>query len=115
MIQPDFNPPHRLDRPDGGWLQYAVLGSGDPVVFIHGFGLDFGMWDPQWPSFSVRYRAIRYDLRGYGGSSLPGGPSSHVDDLLALIAHLDARPAHLVRLSLVGRPCPRNAAQDPPP
>src|SRR5258708_19170161 len=100
MIQPDFNATHRLDRPDGGWLQYAVLGSGDPVVFIHGFGLDFGMWDPQWPSFSVRYRAIRYDLRGYRGSSLPYRPYPHLDDLLALIDHLDARPGQPVWLSL---------------
>jgi len=113
MIQPDFNATLRLERPDGGWLQYAVAGDGDPVVFIHGFGLDFGMWDPQWQPFSARYRAIRYDLRGYGGSSLPDGPYSHVDDLLALIDRLDARPVHLVGLSLGGRVALRMAAQEP--
>ncbi len=113
MIQPDFNATLRLERPDGGWLQYAVAGDGDPVVFIHGFGLDFGMWDPQWQPFSARYRAIRYDLRGYGGSSLPDGPYSHVDDLLALIDRLHARPVHLVGLSLGGRVALRMAAQEP--
>src|SRR5258708_35593762 len=67
MIQPDFNATLRLERPDGGWLQYAVAGDGDPVVFIHGFGLDFGLWHQQlWP-FSELYRAIRYDIRSYGG------------------------------------------------
>jgi pimeloyl-ACP methyl ester carboxylesterase len=113
MIQSDFNATLRLERPDGGWLQYALAGDGVPVVFIHGFGLDFGMWDPQWPPFSARYRAIRYDLRGYGGSSLPDGPYAHVDDLLALIDHLDARPVHLVGLSLGGRVALRLAAQEP--
>jgi 3-oxoadipate enol-lactonase len=113
MIEPLSNATFRLDRADGGWLQYSVSGKGDPVVFIHGFGLDSGMWDPQWTPFSGRHRAIRYDLRGYGGSSLPDGPYSHVDDLLALIDHLGARPVHLVGLSLGGRVALRVAAAHP--
>jgi 3-oxoadipate enol-lactonase len=92
----------RLDRGDGA-LQYAIAGDGDPVVFIHGFGLDSEMWAPQWPVFAERYRTVRYDLRGYGRSSLPEGPYSHVDDLLALIDFLGCGPAHLVGLSMGGR------------
>jgi 3-oxoadipate enol-lactonase len=103
----------RFKRDDGGWLQYEVAGDGDPVVFIHGFGLDLSMWDPQWPVFAQHHRAIRYDLRGYGHSSLPDKPYSHEDDLLALIDFLDARPAHLVGLSLGGRVALRVAAQAP--
>jgi 3-oxoadipate enol-lactonase len=103
----------RLERTDGGWLQYATAGEGEPVVFIHGFGLDLHMWDPQWRAFAKRHRVIRYDLRGYGGSSLPEGPYSHVRDLLALIDFLGARPAHLVGLSLGGRVALRVAAQHP--
>jgi 3-oxoadipate enol-lactonase len=113
MIQPPSNASLRLERDDGGWLHYATAGEGDPVVFIHGFGLDAGMWDAQWPACAQRYRVIRYDLRGYGGSSLPNGPYSHVDDLLALIDSLDARPVHLVGLSLGGRVALRLSA--PPP
>src|SRR5258708_13589004 len=113
MMQPDFNATLRLERPDGGWLQYAVAGDGDPVVFIHGFGLDFGMWDPQWQPFSARYRAIRYDLRGYGGSSLPDGPYFPVGDPLAVIARLDPPPVHLVCLSLRGAVALLRAIQDP--
>ena len=91
-----------LERGDGA-LQYAIAGDGDPVVFIHGFGLDSEMWAPQWPVFAERYRTIRYDLRGYGRSSLPQGPYSHVEDLLALIDFLGCGPAHLVGLSMGGR------------
>jgi pimeloyl-ACP methyl ester carboxylesterase len=98
----------------GGWLQYEAVGEGDPVVFLHGFGLDIRMWDAQWPVFTSLYRAIRYDMRGYGRrSSLPDGPYSHADDLTALIDFLRARPAHLIGLSLGGRFALRLAAQEP--
>ncbi|HTD72984.1 MAG TPA: alpha/beta fold hydrolase [Steroidobacteraceae bacterium] len=102
----------RFERPNG-WLQYEVAGNGDPVVFLHGFGLDAAMWDPQWSTFSAGHRAIRYDLRGYGASSAPAGPYSHVDDFLALTEFLRARPAHLVGLSMGGRYALRVAVQNP--
>jgi pimeloyl-ACP methyl ester carboxylesterase len=102
----------RFERPNG-WLRYEVAGDGDPVVFLHGFGLDAAMWDPQWPTFSAAYRTIRYDLRGYGASSAPAGPYSHVDDFLALTEFLRARPAHLVGLSMGGRYALRVAVQNP--
>ena len=72
MTEPDSNE-SRLQRADGGWLHYATAGAGDSVLFIHGFGLDFDMWDAQWQAFARRHRVIRYDLRGYGSSSLPEG------------------------------------------
>jgi 3-oxoadipate enol-lactonase len=113
MIQPDSSDPLLLTRADGGCLQYATAGDGAPVVFIHGFGLDSNMWDPQWAAFAKRHRVIRYDMRGYGGSSVPEGPYSHTEDLLALIDFLGAHPAHLVGLSLGGRVALRVAAQHP--
>jgi len=102
MIQLNSNELRALDRGDGT-LQYAVAGAGEPVVFIHGFGLDSEMWAPQWPVFAKAYRVIRCDLRGYGRSSLPQAGYSHVDDLLALLESLKSRPAHLVGLSMGGR------------
>jgi 3-oxoadipate enol-lactonase len=113
MIHADSSESLRLERDDSSWLRYATAGAGDPVVFLHGFGLDFGMWDPQWQAFAQHHRVIRYDLRGYGGSSLPQRRYSHVDDLLALIDFLGARPAHLVGLSLGGRVALRVAAEHP--
>jgi pimeloyl-ACP methyl ester carboxylesterase len=113
MVSPGKSEPAlRFERPSG-WLQYEVAGEGDPVVFLHGFGLDAAMWDPQWSTFSSGYRAIRYDLRGYGASSAPAGPYSHVDDFLALTEFLGARPAHLVGLSMGGRYALRVAVQNP--
>jgi 3-oxoadipate enol-lactonase len=113
MIQPDSSESLRLERDAGGWLRYATAGAGEPVVFVHGFGLDSAMWDPQWQVFAKHHRVIRYDLRGYGGSSLPERRYSHLDDLLALIDFLDADAVHLVGLSLGGRVALRVAAEHP--
>lgn len=98
---------------DGGRLRYTIAGSGEPVVFLHGFGLDLDMWAPQWREFAKEYRVVRYDLRGYGGSSLPTGRYSHVDDFVALSGFLDASPAHLIGLSLGGRLALRIATEMP--
>jgi 3-oxoadipate enol-lactonase len=87
---------------DGGQLRYFISGRGQPVVLIHGLGLDASMWKPQWPVLRDEFRAIRYDLRGFGGSTVPNGSYSHSDDLFALLDSLEARPAHLVGLSMGG-------------
>jgi len=99
--------------PDGGRLRYCTAGSGNPVVLIHGLSLDTSMWDPQWPPLTREFRAIRYDLRGFGGSSVPQAPYSHSDDLLGLLDFLGARPAHIVGLSMGGRVALRFALDQP--
>lgn len=102
-----------FETPDGGRLLYSMGGRGDPVVLLHGFGVDMSMWDPQWSVFCDHYRVIRYDLRGFGGSSPPTAPYSHAGDFIALTDHLKARPAHLVGLSNGGRIALGIAVQQP--
>jgi pimeloyl-ACP methyl ester carboxylesterase len=102
-----------LNAADGGRLRYAIAGMGEPVVLIHGMGLDAAMWDSQWPALQKEYRVIRYDVRGFGGSTLPTGPYSHSDDLLCLLEFLQARPAHVVGLSMGGRLALRFALDQP--
>ncbi len=105
---------HRSFRcADGGELRYSTAGSGEPVVLIHGLGLDAAMWDAQWPALQREFRAIRYDVRGFGASSIPTGPYSHADDLLSLLEFLDARPAHVIGLSMGGRLALRFALDQP--
>ncbi len=102
-----------LRRPDGALLHHSMTGSGDPVVLIHGMGLDASMWDPQVPVLAREFRVIRYDLRGFGASSLPAGPYSHSDDLLALLDSVDAPSAHVIGLSMGGRIALRFALAHP--
>jgi len=85
-----------------------------PVVLLHGFGLDARMWEPQFERFATRFRVIRYDLRGFGRSSLPSSESySNEEDLESLLLHMDAAPAHVVGLSMGGRFALRFAAAFP--
>ncbi|NYT68428.1 alpha/beta fold hydrolase [Pusillimonas noertemannii] len=85
---------------DQGELWVEVAGAGDPLVFIHGFGLDAAMWDKQFAHFSRTHRTIRYEMRGFGRSSRPVGPYDHVEDLQHLLAHMGIRSADFIGLSL---------------
>lgn len=97
-----------------GQIYFEVAGDGEPVVFLHGFGLDLRMWEPQFRALRNDFRLIRYDLRGFGRSSLPpAGPYAHEDDLNSLLTHLKALPAHVVGLSMGGRMALRFAASYP--
>lgn len=87
----------------GTRLYYEVAGSGHPMVLIHGFTVDTGMWDDQFETFAQHYQVIRYDVRGFGKSALPTGESySYADDLKALIEHLGISHAYVLGLSMGG-------------
>jgi 3-oxoadipate enol-lactonase len=87
-----------------GKLYYEVTGSGEPIVFIHGFTLDQRMWQPQVEFFVEHgYQVITYDARGFGKSSMPTHSYSHDEDLRALLKHLKIKSAHVVGLSMGGR------------
>ncbi|MDW8327640.1 MAG: alpha/beta fold hydrolase, partial [Anaerolineales bacterium] len=89
---------------EAGRLYYEVAGPAhaEAVVFLHGFSLDTRLWDGQWLPFAERYQVVRYDLRGFGRSSLPQATFSHADDLRALLSALKIQTAHIVGLSLGG-------------
>lgn len=87
----------------GARLHYEVAGSGQPLVLIHGFGLDLQMWDDQFTSLARRFQVIRYDARGFGKSTLPTTePYTHADDLKGLLVHLGISHAYLAGLSMGG-------------
>lgn len=88
-------------------LHHAVAGPpGAPVVVLGGsLGSTLAMWDPQVPGLAERFRLVRYDHRGHGGSPVPPGPYTVADlgaDVLALLDRLGVERAHLVGLSLGG-------------
>jgi 3-oxoadipate enol-lactonase len=57
-------------------LNYELAGpeNAPVLVFAHSLGLNLKMWDPQVDSLSLKYRILRYDMRGHGSSSTPPGP-----------------------------------------
>lgn len=86
-----------------GKIYFEESGEGIPIVFLHGFALDNRIWDNQFKYFSRTYRAIRYDLRGFGKSSLPTDQKySHHEDLLFLVNSLHVTKSIITGLSLGG-------------
>lgn len=98
---------------DGGTLAYETAGSGTPVVFLHGFALDMRMWDAQFAHFGRTNRVLRYDLRGFGRSSVPAGIYDHCADLAALLDRLGMERPLLVGLSLGANVALRFATEHP--
>ncbi|MGQ4648674.1 alpha/beta fold hydrolase [Lyngbya aestuarii] len=53
-------------------IQYTVMGTGKPVVLIHGFGASLGHWRKNIPAIAdAGYRVFALDLLGFGGSDKP--------------------------------------------
>lgn len=56
----------------GHSIQYTVLGTGQPLVLIHGFGASIGHWRKNIPSLAAAgYQVFALDLLGFGGSAKP--------------------------------------------
>ena len=88
----------------GGSLFYEEKGKGAPVIFIHGHSFDHYQWNPQFESLSGKFRVIRYDVRGYGRSSMPAEFSNtmHARDVIQLMDALKITKAHIIGLSMGG-------------
>jgi non-heme chloroperoxidase len=82
---------------DGTEIYYKDWGSGQPIVFSHGWPLSADDWDPQMLFFlSKGFRVIAHDRRGHGRSSQTGDGHDmdhYAADLAALTAHLDLKNA----------------------
>ena len=82
---------------DGVRIFFKDWGSGQPIVFSHGWPLSADDWDAQMLFFVNRgFRVIAHDRRGHGRSSQPdqGHDADHyADDLAAVTTHLDLKNA----------------------
>jgi non-heme chloroperoxidase len=91
---------------DGTEIFYKEWGSGQPVVFSHGWPLNADAWDDQLRLVAEGgFRAIAHDRRGHGRSSQPWNGNdmdTYADDLAQLIEALDLREAILVGHSTGG-------------
>lgn len=90
----------------GGELEHGALGTGEPVLLIHGAILA-DAYAPllAQPALTEHYRLIHYHRRGFAGSSRHAGPCSiaqQAADARALLDHLGIARAHVVGHSYGG-------------
>jgi non-heme chloroperoxidase len=82
---------------DGAKIFYKDWGTGQPVVFSHGWPLNADAWDDQLFFFASNgYRAIAHDRRGHGRSTQTwngNDMNTYADDLAALTEELDLKKA----------------------
>ncbi|MDX3056215.1 alpha/beta hydrolase [Streptomyces sp. NE06-03E] len=91
---------------DGTEIFFRDWGSGQPVVFSHGWPLNGDAWDGQMQWMADNgFRAIAHDRRGGGRSGQPWAGNdldTYADDLAAVIEHLDLNDVILVGHSTGG-------------
>src|SRR5581483_5198906 len=92
-------------KANGIQINYSVEGEGPWVIMSHSLACNLSMWDAQAAALSRRYKVLRYDLRGHGGTDAPAG--DYTFDMLAYDAHalleaLGIRSCHWVGLSIGG-------------
>src|SRR2546425_8778591 len=88
-------------------MHYALEGpAGAPVVTLsHSLAARLEMWEPQVKALAGRWRVLRYDTRGHGGSDAPAGPytlDQLAEDARALLGALGIPTTHWVGLSMGG-------------
>ena len=103
---------------NGVELEYEVVGSGEPMLLIHGAHIADALQPLVAEPALERFQHIRYHRRGLGGSTYPvdAGPTSvavQAKDAVGLLDHLGVDRAHLVGHSLGGAIALEVAAQYP--
>ena len=79
--------------------------DGPVAMMAHAMGTDRRLWDPQVPALADRYRLLRYDWRGHGGTSAPEGPytlDTFVADAAGLMDALGLERVHWIGISTGG-------------
>ena len=91
---------------DGGWVNVIDIGSGPPMIFLHGLSGCWQNWLENLPYFAARgHRVIALDLPGFGESPLPAGPISvtgYARTVDAVCEELALDPAIVVGNSMGG-------------
>lgn len=95
-----------VHTPEGHAIHVKDMGSGTPVILIHGWPLSGDMWEYQTLALlEAGYRVITYDRRGFGHSGHPADGYNYdifADDLAAVINHVGSPKVSLVGFSMGG-------------
>jgi pimeloyl-ACP methyl ester carboxylesterase len=82
---------------------YSVYGAGEPVVLVHGVGMEQAVWTRQLACLASEYQVIVYDLLGHGASQDPPEDARlahYAQQLKILLDHLEIESAAIVGQSM---------------
>jgi 3-oxoadipate enol-lactonase len=98
--------PRMQIRSNGSTFNCRVDGERGPWVLLsHGLATDLSMWDELAVALKERFRVLRYDARGHGGSAAPEGDytlDQLVADAAGILDALEVVQAHFCGLSMGG-------------
>jgi 3-oxoadipate enol-lactonase len=86
-------------------IAWESIGSGEPVLMIHGLGYARWGWEPVAAPLAERFRLLLFDNRGVGESDVPPGPYTIrelAEDALGVLDAAGLERAHVVGTSLGG-------------
>jgi len=83
------------------WAQDSG-GSGPVLLLLHEGVGDSRMWDPVWAELTASFRAIRYDVRGFGRSPAATEDFTLLGDLRSVLKQLGVANAHVAGCSMGG-------------
>ena len=86
-------PEHGYVTVDGVRIHYVKQGTGEPVIFHHGYGQGWFQWSRQIEEFSRSRTVVAFDLPGFNESDRPAEPEQYkmrnlVSYLMGLADHL---------------------------
>ena len=87
-------------------LHYKIIGEGNTIVLLHGFGEDSTIWDHFIKSLSENYQLIVPDIPGSGSSALLNGAHVGMEDyaatIFAILKHENIKKCSMVGHSMGG-------------
>jgi pimeloyl-ACP methyl ester carboxylesterase len=95
----------RWVRVQDRWMNIVDMGSGPPLIFIHGLSGCWQNWLENIPHFARDHRVIAVDLPGFGQSEMPAEDisiSGYADAIDALMSELEIETAQIVGNSMGG-------------
>lgn len=109
-------PPGTIVRLNDIEMHYRIVGSGEPLLLLHGFGGCSDDWQPISQVLAKQFQMIIPDLRGHGWSTNPAKTFTHrqaATDVLALLDHLGLKRVRAMGISSGGMTLLHMATRQP--
>ncbi|MFO1123518.1 MAG: alpha/beta fold hydrolase [Hyphomicrobiales bacterium] len=97
--------PEALPRQIIAGISYVDQGKGEPLLLVHGVGLNADAWRPQIEQFASTHRVIAVDMPGHGRSNAPprgATLTAYVESCVALLDALKIEAASVIGHSMGG-------------